>query len=183
MFFRFLQKKINDFWASKFGPIPPEFHSLETDGPFRHCLDCGGSLLFTQYLIEKIYSNGEVIYEYALCVECAKKLREELSRESKKAIKRYLRRNRTVKQTLEACTCCRLPKEELPSYQIIGQFSGEEMLNWNLPMLICEPCVDGLAEHLSKQTRDRLDGFLDEHFPGPPEMDVPLPTRSRPVLI
>ncbi len=183
MFFRFLKKKIDAFWASKFGPIPPEFHSLEFDGPFRNCIDCDRFLVFTQYLIEKIYVNGEVIYEYALCVECAGKLRQELSTESRKAIKRYLRRHRVVKQTLESCGCCGLPREELPSYQIIGQFSGEEMLNWNLPMLICESCVEDLAEHLSKQTRDRLDGFLDEHFPGPPEMDVPIPTRTRPILI
>ena len=183
MFFRFLQKKIDQFRESLFEPIPPDFHSLETGEPFRTCIDCHKALHFTEYLVEKIYQDGEVIYEYALCVDCGKNLKDDLSKESMKAVKRFLRRNRVVKETLEACSCCGLPKHELPSYQIVGQFSGDEMLNWNLPLLICEACVEELSEQLSKQTRDRLDGFLDEHFPGPPEMDVPLPTRSRPILI
>jgi len=50
------------------------------------------------------------------------------------------------------------------------------MLMTHLPLVIGHEAMNEIMQRLSKETRDRLGGFQEEHF-GPPEMphDLPVP--------
>ena len=73
-------------------PIPKEFWSFADGEPFRACVVCGESLLADGgrfYVIEKAYSKGEVVFEYAICLSCQQQLEAELSQQSIKLIAHY----------------------------------------------------------------------------------------------
>lgn len=158
------------FYQRLLRPIAPEFHSVEHGGLFQYCLGCERDLLANEeaYLVEKVYSQSEVIYEYALCQNCAGNMQEELSKESKKSVRRYIKKHRRVKQDFSRCNFCLIDRDELLGYNLMGACIGYSMLHFNVPMLICEDCLEGLTAELSEQTRKRLDRFQDEFFPGPP---------------
>lgn len=181
---KFFQRKKEEWIEKLFRPIPEDFFSFETGEPFEECIECGGDISHgtADYIIEKCYQDGEVIYEYALCNECARDLRGEMSRDSLKHLKKALRKPR-LKSTIDGCRVCGLPKHELPSYTIVGSCLGGDMLFWDVPVLICEPCLESITEGLSKKTRDILEDFEERNFPGPPEMEIDLPRPKRKVLI
>jgi hypothetical protein len=72
--------------------IPKEFFNSETKEPFRTCMMCNQSLAEKQYMVEKAIKNypslgtKEIIFEYAMCLECAGKMHLELSEESRTRI-------------------------------------------------------------------------------------------------
>ena len=178
--FRFLKRKAWEWYEKVFRPIPEEFHSFETGKPFTECIECNGDLTDedSDYVIEKGFHENEVIFEYAMCEDCAKGFRCELSKESLKHVKRMLRRPK-MKETTDGCRMCALPRHELLSYTIIGSCVGPTMMYWSFPMLICGDCMEKILEGLSKQSRDAFDDFEERNFPGPPasELDIPRPKR------
>ncbi len=154
---------------------------METGEPFRTCIDCEQPLTGF-YIIEKAFVNGDAIYEYALCDSCSESLGEDISPESKKHVRKFI--GFPLKpRNLNRCAKCKTPREEGGEHVIIGGFEEDKMLNLGLPLTLCGSCVDLLNEGMSKATRDRLDEFEREHFPGPPEMEIDLPKRPKPVLI
>lgn len=181
---QYFKKKKDEIIRNLLRPIPEEFFSLETGEPFAECVECqrhlGGKE--SDYMIEKCYQDGEVIIEYALCDECGKSLRKEMSKESTKYLKKALRRS-VLKTTTDGCRSCGIPKHELPSYTIVGACVGDSMLFWNVPILICEPCLEVISEGLSKETRDMMDDFEERNFPGPPELELDLPRPKRKVVL
>ena len=181
---RYFQNKKDEFFRKILRPIPEDFFSFETGEPFAECIECKSdvSQSGSDYIIEKSYQDDEVIYEYALCDDCCEDLRSEMSKESMKHLKRALRRP-LLKTTIEGCRCCGLPKHELLSYTIVGSCLGSEMIFWNVPVLICDDCLEAITEGLSKQTRDILDDFEERNFPGPPGMEVDLPKTKRKVML
>lgn len=181
---QYFRRKKDEFVRNLLRPIPEEFHSLETGEAFAECIECKGQLGHAEsdYMIEKHYQDDEVIIEYALCDDCSKGLRTEMSKESAKYLKRALRRP-VLKATTDGCRCCGLPKHELPSYTIVGACMGTSMLFWNVPILICSPCLEAISEGLSKETRDMMDDFEERNFPGPPEFELDLPQPKRKVVL
>lgn len=181
---RFIKRKRDEFLDKILQPIPEEFFSFETGEPFAECIECKGDITHSQsdYLIEKCYQDDEVIYEYALCEGCAKSLKGEMSKESTKYLKKALK-GPVLKTTTDGCRVCGLPKHELPSYNIVGACLGNEMLFWDVPILICEPCLEVITEGLSQKTKDILDDFEERNFPGPPEMEIDLPKPRRKVVV
>ena len=81
--------------------IPKEFYSFETKAPFEFCIECNKYLLDegTEYLIEKAIKNYEgyeaqdVIFDYAICMECAEDMRNQISKESWESMMRYFQEN------------------------------------------------------------------------------------------
>ena len=181
---RYFQRKKEAFLDKILKPIPEEFFSFETGEPFSECVECKGPIghSHSDYIIEKCYQDDEVIYEYALCDDCSKDLRGEMSKESTKYLKKAMKRP-LLKTTTDGCRICALPKHELPSYTIVGACMGADMLFWNVPILICEPCLELISEGLSKETKDILDDFEERNFPGPPEMEIDLPKPRRKVAV
>ena len=181
---RYFKDKKDEIIERILQPIPEEFFSFETGEPFKECIECGNDIAggSSDYVIEKGYQDDEVVYEYALCDKCSKDLGGELSKESTKHLKKTLRRP-ILKGTIDGCRKCGIPRHELPSYSIVGACLGQEMIFWNVPILICEPCLELITEGLSKQTRDVLDDFEERNFPGPPEMELDLPRPKRKVIL
>ncbi|MEM7396573.1 MAG: hypothetical protein AAF492_29940 [Verrucomicrobiota bacterium] len=182
---RYFKEKGEEFFRRYFKPIPEEFHSSETGALFERCLECDGDLTDenADYIIEKGIQDDEVVYEFALCDACCKDLRNDLSKESRRFIEHSLKRP-LLKATTEGCRICGLPRHELPSYVLVGACLGTDMIFWNVPFLLCDPCLEKISTGLSRQTRDVLDDFEERNFPGPPEMEIDLPKPKRkPVLI
>ena len=86
-----------EFDDSRTVPIPPVFHSLETDGPFDACLRCSRPLLDGEvaYMIERVFKRDEPIIEYAICMRCAESSSSELSDDSRQAIKIWFQERAT----------------------------------------------------------------------------------------
>ncbi|MEM0968742.1 MAG: hypothetical protein AAGJ31_05285, partial [Verrucomicrobiota bacterium] len=124
----------------------------------------------------------EVIFEYALCHRCAKNLRQELSKDSLQTMKRALQQS-SVRKTVDQCRVCELPRHDLLSYTIVGMCLGSDMLYHDVPILLCEPCLEDIVANFSQQTKDTLDDFQDRNFPGPPGLEEDLPKPKRKVVL
>ncbi len=173
-------------------PIPERFWSFATEQPFEQCTMCEADLLADGmlYLIEKAYQRGEVVFEYAICVECQIRLRDELSVQSRRLIEHYFdehvdlaeRRQRllenydaTTTPWLSHCLITGKPAAECDEYQIMTLCDGTDMLFSYLPALLSGEAIEGIQKNLSKKTQDQLDAFVEEYLGLTPEMKKPTP--------
>lgn len=184
-------------------PIPAAFYSSETDAPFRTCLVCDRPLLedSTEYLIEKgmrhfeAYDVVETVFGYAMCVDCHATMNQSFSTLSKKRCQAYLAEHLDLssrtgtlleEDTIDPsrwtrhCIVHDTPREDLREYQMLAHCQGEKMLLTHFPLMIGGPAVDELAQCLSNETLDELDGFRNEHFGLPPELEQDL---QGPILV
>lgn len=163
----------------KFKPVPSEFHSFELDGVFENCCMCDTYLLEdgVQYIIEKAFSNKETVFEYAMCFKCREKFNEELSSQSLKLIEHYFderidfaaRRQKLmqlpgVDHQAWVNTCLLSGKTIQPEseYQIYAQCDGPDLLFTYMPYAISGEEIESLSKSISKETRERLDDFIDD---------------------
>ena len=177
--------------------IPAEFHSFSQGKAFSHCISCNTDLLATdtQYLIEKAFRSypgfgtQDVIFEYAMCLPCAERMRREMSAESMRNIQQFFdervdfygRRQELLYEHglnhaawLDRCIVTGRPKAELEEYQIYGHCQGDRFLFSYLPYLISHEATDGMADLLSEKTRGEIDRFIDDNFGLPPELKQPI---------
>lgn len=176
-------------------PIPEEFYSFDTNQPFEACLVCKADLLAGEidYFIEKAIRNypehevSDVVYEYAICALCAQDMNEKMSVESLTNLQMYFSANSEFMKKVsdysanwmlregsplnEECALTGKPRSELDEYMIYGHFKGDQMIRSTMPFLISGKVMDDIAELLSDQTIDELDGFMGEYFGGPPELE------------
>ncbi|MEP4077816.1 hypothetical protein [Haloferula sp.] len=172
-----------------FVPIPKIFHSAETDQPFDKCISCSCELGGdgTGYLIEKGFVKEETAFEYAMCFECHQKIATELSPASMKRIEHYFgeridleeRRSeiteRDPKDWEQWISRCVLSGKELgDEFQIYGQCDGGDLVLAYLPYAICGEELENIAQILSKETRGRIDEFVDD-FLGVPGSGLRIP--------
>ena len=167
-------------------PISREFHSLELDGPFQHCMICNAVLADdeVEYLVERIFRGTEPIVEYAMCTVCQQEMCSELSEESQEQIRQVFERvdyearidrlreslgEDSVAPWLDRCILTGKRREECRGYQIIGQFRGAQMCLSITPFMLSDQAVEEIMKVISKKTRDRLEGFMGDHFGMPPE--------------
>lgn len=174
-------------------PIPKEFWSFADGEPFRACVVCGESLLADGgrfYVIEKAYSKGEVVFEYAICLSCQQQLEAELSQQSIKLIAHYfdehvdwsqIRGLRELSSSgkdaalsgLSRCLITGKQASECKEYHILTACFGGNLLE--SPFLIGDEAVESIQKLVSRKTRDRLDGFVEEFLGLPPAVKNPLP--------
>lgn len=172
-----------------FIPVPKIFHSEETGAPFAKCVCCDLRLAEdgTGYLIEKGFMKGETAFEYAMCFQCHRKISSELSPASMKRIEHYLGERIDPEERYREIAArdpgdweswisrCMLSGKELgEEYQIFGQCDGGDLLLAYMPYAICGEELENLAQILSKETRDRIDGFVDD-FLGVPGSGLRIP--------
>lgn len=179
--------------------IPKEFHSLSTGGKFEQCIDCDRYLLDEdqEYFIEKAikkypgFKAQDVIFEYAICIRCAERMRKEMSAGSLKSIETYMIENTNVARRMEIvqanldnplawmdeCLIKSIPQEELTEYQIYAHCQGDKLNLMQMPYMVSSVALDEISQLLSEKTLDQLNDFLDEHFGPPPELEEPLPNR------
>ena len=177
--------------------LPEVFHSFTEEGPFPKCTLCNEPLLEdgTLYLIHKAFHRSEVIFEYAMCLPCRAKMQEELSTESLEHINRYMNqfhiedRNEQLLEEygtevapwISHCLISGKPIEGENEYHYYAFCDGPDLVFNGLPMALAGGVDEELNELLSRQTRDRLDGFVEEQFGLPPELKKPI--KGSPVFI
>jgi len=184
-------------YTPNYTAVPEAFHSFTEEGPFSKCTLCEGQLLEdgTPYLIHKAFHRSEVIFEYAMCLPCRAKMQEELSAESLERINAYMDRydiedrgealleehGTEVAPWISHCLISGKPIEGEDEYHYYAFCDGPDLVFNGLPMALAGGVDEELNELLSKQTRDRLDGFVDEQFGLPPELRKPI--KGSPILI
>ena len=185
------------------GPIPQEFYCFETKAPFQECKVCSKDLTLgdTDYFVEKAVRNykdhkvSDVVYEYAMCIDCAQQMNSQMSEESLANIQqyfagqpefmgkmaRYQQGEQPKSDALEKCAITNEPIGDLDEYMLYGHFRGGNMVQSSMPYLLSGKIMDEISQLLSNETLGEIDDFMGQHFGGPPELEELWKTR-RPVF-
>lgn len=175
--------------------IPKEFYSFQTKQPFERCIECDRFLLDgeTEYLIEKAvrtyegYDATDVVFDYAICMNCAEDLRKEISSESWSHIMSYFQENMDVEKrlrmmeeekpsnNLQSCMIKGTSASDCKEYQIYAHCKGTHLNMENPPYLISGEVMDELLPLLSDKTIDEMNGFFNKHFSPDPSFFEPTP--------
>lgn len=174
--------------------IPKDFFSFETNAPFERCIECEKYLLGaeTEYLIEKAvksykdFEAKDVIFDYAICMDCAEDLRKEISAESWNRIMGYFQENMDVQKRLEmmqanpneniqTCMIKGTRSESCQEYQIYAHCKGTKLNMENPPYLISGEVMEEILPLLSEKTVDEMNGFFNKHFSPDPSFFEPTP--------
>ena len=160
------------------GPIPPEMYSDYESRPFKICTRCGETLFdFTEgFRVSKVYRQGEVLFEYALCAPCFLGILEESSDETKEALYEYQRDRIRMDTGADECVLCGCAREDIENqeFALVAACLRDNLLDINL---VCGACVESMNGFVSKKTRDVWDRFVEENFPGIPSDFEPLPSQ------
>jgi|TARA_B110000046_G_scaffold184049_1_gene221588 hypothetical protein len=178
--------------ASDFQEIPNIFYSYQTQKPFSECLVCSCYLLDDQiYVIEKAlkkhpgYTAQDVIFDYAICLPCALKMREEFSKDTLAKINAYFLEyvvtNPPSHQEdpinidccLDHCVVKKTPISEITDYQIYAHFKGNKLIKSLPPYLISQAAIAEVIPLVSSETQDVLNDFYDRHLRPDPAMLLP----------
>ena len=182
--------------------IPKIFH--KTDGGYlEECIMCCKNLMSPacDYVIEKAikkypeYKKTDVVFEYAMCFDCAEKMRNELSEESRQRLEHYFlnhvdfgtRQNLTqprkasFQKWIANCLISNAPIKKEQEYSVYAHAFGKNMVYDIFPYSVSGTVMEAINELLSEKTREVLDDFIGQHFSGPPEIAEIL--KRRPVLI
>jgi hypothetical protein len=180
--------------------IPKILYCSDTKKPFDKCLVCNQFLLAdgTPYFIEKAikqYSDlklKEVIFEYALCVNCMVMMNQSLSEESRARISAYFEKNGNLaarrKQLVEKkstriapwinrCVIKNTPIGKASEYQIVAQCDGKHLLFTYMPFALSMEAMDEMTSLLSAKSLGEMDDFIGKYFSGPPEVAALLKKR------
>ena len=188
------------FFNPKSVDIPKQFHSFETGEKFCNCVVCNKYLLDpdVEYFIEKAirnYSTGtkDVIFEYAICSECALSFAESMSAESLKHITDYFHSNTDLmtrwKEFTEAenfniddwikhCIITGKEISTISEYQINTMCRGDQLLFSLMPYSISEEALEIAQALLSKQTKDELDKFSNKYLGPSPDIALLLKDKT-----
>lgn len=174
--------------------IPEKFYSDAEGKPFDHCQICGKYLLKegTPYVVEKALKNykgydfSSTIYEFAVCLDCHKKMQEKMSDESLGNLQRYYQNIMTEKsqqpmmidvhnfnldQWLSKCFFKGNEVKEMDEYQIVAQFDGDKMVLNMPPLVVGQQAMEEMSELLSDKTIDEMNGFRDKFLGPSPEIE------------
>lgn len=166
-------------------PIDERFLDADHNAPFERCLVCDKNVLSsgTDYFIERIFrrlsdapEQAEVIFEYAMCSECAEQLRESLSKSSRARIEALFTERLAGKQikelnesTLE-CLLTDKPISQAQEFSFHAHCRGDRLVHSLFPYAISDDGMDEISALLSNETLDMLDDFKGRYFSGPPEV-------------
>lgn len=185
--------------------IPKEFWSDLTNKPFENCISCECELLGgeVEYVIEKAMQSTEVegivstIFEYAMCLPCAEKLRKQLSSQSLRNINQFyqdkidfanrrtklLNNEPNITDWVGECIVNKRVIKPGEEYQIYGQCIGEHFLFVDMPFMLSGEAIDEMVELISDETMDELNDFMNNLTSGPPEFKELLETGGVKVFI
>ena len=174
--------------------IPTSFYSFETKQPFDRCIECNKYLLEegTEYLVEKAIKNydgydaQDVIFDYAICLDCAEKMRKQISKESWQSMMNYFQQNMNITDRLELsqshpdenikkCMIKKTTVEDCREYQIFAHCNGRHLNMQNPPYMISGAVMEELMPLLPDKTVDEMNGFFNKHFSPDPSFFEPSP--------
>jgi hypothetical protein len=170
--------------------IPPVFYSFDTKSVFTHCLVCEGLLNDDcDYMIEKAFRqyNGytaiDVIFECAICMDCAIALQAGLSESSKRSIHGFINGHfnseKRIKKILaiekpeelmESCLINEKSKKDCEYYQVFALCKGNHLNMQMPPYMICDEALEEMHGLLSEKSKEDLGGFFKKHFAPDPDL-------------
>jgi len=173
--------------------IPKIFYSDAEEEPFHSCVMCGKDLISSgeEYMIEKVFKTYEdhdfvsTIFEFAICLDCHKKMQQTMSAESLQNIQKYYEgiiqkkggnsimidlNTFDINQWLSKCFFTDKPVTEMEEYQVVGVFKGDKLLLNQIPMVMGGEVMEEMSELLSQKTRDEMNGFREKYLGPPPEI-------------
>lgn len=184
-------------FISRESDIPDRFYNEDTQSPFVECVVCNEDLNNKVYFVEKAYKRypgeekHEVIFEYAMCQECAEKKNKDLSEESKTNIMEFMNERMMAgvmhdfeeEQRDTHCMVSGKSLEECDEYVIYGQFNGHKMQVGMFPYTLSGEVLDEVTELLSEETLGEIDDFIGDYFSGPPEFKELLQNNKKWVVL
>jgi hypothetical protein len=175
--------------------IPKSLHCYSTGAPFTHCIDCNSYLLDNgqTYFIEKAirqynnegYSAKEVLFEYAMCLKCAERIKAEMSTESRFAMESYMMQNSSIATLNNEDLHCMIKGESIEKYseyQVFSMCQGNTMLTQQ-PMALGADALEELSALISLETKGEWDRMMGDFFGTPPELEALLPNHRMPLII
>jgi hypothetical protein len=181
--------------------IPPLFFDSDSDRPFEKCLVCGCSLIDSgiDYMIEKAFrihqsvQSRDLIFEYAICIDCYAVLWSSFSKESISRIEAYFaervdfesrvrqlrsENDTTVDKWISNCLITGEPVQNLKEFQIVAHCRHDRLVLDIGPYMVSGQVIDEVVALLSNKTLDDMNRFRDSFLGGPPELeDLLNPTR------
>lgn len=174
--------------------IPEKFYSDAEGKPFEYCQVCGKFLLAegTTYVVEKAFKNYEgydfstTLFEYAICTDCHTEVQKSMSEESMRNLQQYYMRiiaekgNKPIVISLDdfklddwisKCFFTDDSVSSMQEYQLVAQFSGSKMVMNMPPMVVGEGAMEQMAELLSNETIDEMNGFKKKFLGPDPELE------------
>jgi hypothetical protein len=165
--------------------IPQAFHSDSDSKAFQNCKVCQIDLTDgkTMYTVEKALkktSEGEdlTIFELAICMPCAEKQAEKMSKASRAFLQKAMMNENFIKtrQKLwddgwkdkwnKTCIFSGDELSENEEYHVIGHFQGDSVIPYQSPFVIGEKMIEYVQENLSPETKQEMDNFGGQ-FLGP----------------
>ena len=174
--------------------IPKEFYPFESSEPFNECMVCGIDLSLgsTDYFVEKAVKNNveyqvqDIVFEYAICSSCAQNMQKSISVESQQNMQAFFTNHpnfmskiqayqqgegESVDELISKCALNGEPIDLMPEYMMFGHFRGDKMLSTTMPYILGGKAMDELSELMSNETLDEMNGFKNQYFGGPVELE------------
>ncbi len=175
-----------DLLAGLTEPIPLQFQQGFFDGYFQSCQFCHCNLLDDQcnYIINKSYTDKQLVYEIAMCMNCKMELSKAYSKESIESINKLFPWNDILEKRMNiiltgvekkhevltnSCTLCHEKKENLTNYYEYAFCNGKDLVYYNYPYLLCETCGLKIYDVLSRKTIEAVNEYFYTYFGAPPE--------------
>ncbi len=172
--------------------IPEPLLDEEKGLPFSHCRICELNLQEPPrpYLVEKVYKFRQnmgikdIIFSYAICLDCAEDMRKDMSQASVEAIQQYISTHSDFRHRIESLSAGEVPRiedyigscmisgkpvEDMAEYQIAGLCEGDQLIMGLWPYAIGAEVFEDLQNLLSEETLGHMDDFYGQHFGLPPE--------------
>ena len=78
------------------------------------------------------------------------------------------------------CVVCGIERSKCHRYSLDGTCQESQLIVQvtpigQTPLMICDGCEQQMAELISQKTRDSWDRFMEEHFDGPPGVEIDSP--------
>lgn len=165
--------------------IPTDFYSDSEGKPFFNCKVCDIDLTDGKlpYTIEKAFKktpegDDVTLFELAICIPCAEKQSEKMSKESKSFIEKTMMTESFFKKRQEIwqkgwrdnwkkeCIFTGNDLSNNDEYHVVGHFQGDRVINNQTPFIIGQEMIEYIQENLSPETKEEMDGF-GRQFLGP----------------
>ncbi|MDP5170969.1 MAG: hypothetical protein NWR72_12045 [Bacteroidia bacterium] len=172
--------------------IPELVKDEETGKPFAHCRICELDLQSPPkpYMVEKVIRRNkelglnEVLFGYAICLDCAGDMRSQISKESMLAIQQFISQRvdfqarimevfeqdfPDVDRHLSTCMITGNSIKEEGEYQIAALCEGDSLVLGLWPYVVSSTAIAELSGLLSNETLGHMDDFYGQNFGLPPE--------------
>lgn len=87
-----------------------------------------------------------------------------------------------LKRCTDSCILCGIDRDECHRYSLAGVCQDSKLVVQvtpigQTPMMVCEKCEEKMNDMISQETRDSWDKFVQEHFDGPPGVELDSPAN------